>query len=247
MRVTKDTLSVAGALTATGASNFKNTHSLRAYIENVSLITPDSTYNPLPLLLEGQLKSDSIYAHAESGDLLLRFTSSDGLDNVLKKVDNINHYLKEQMDASIRDQEPFTLSHDSLKTLLPTLALNFRSQRNNTFANIVRRLGYEFEDISLRLASEPVKGLNGDGYVYGFQKGDVRLDTLTLDLSHDSRGFNVIAQLINGPKNPTATFSSTFKASLQPSAIEAAVDFIFVFLRCAIRSPGRNRRTGCCS
>jgi hypothetical protein len=226
LRITSDTLSVAGALTATGASNFKDTHSLHAFVENVSLITPDSTFHPFPVLVEGQLKRDSIYAHVESGDLFLRFTSSDGLDRILKKVDNVNHYLREQMDASIRDHEPFTLSHDSLKTLLPSLALDFRSKRDNTFADIVNHIGYNFEDVYLRLASDPVRGLNGDGYMYGFQKGNVRLDTLTLGLSHDSRGFNVIAQLINGPKNPTATFSSTFKASLQPSAIEAAVDFI---------------------
>ena len=226
LRLTTDTLSVAGALKATGASDFKENHRLHATLQNISIVTPDSTFHPTPLLVEGLLTKDTLYAHAESGDLYLKLTSPDGLNRILRKTDNVNRYLKDCMETSIQKHEPLAVKHDTLKTMLPTLALTFSSQPNNTLAHIVRHMGYTYEDAKLNIASDPTNGLNGTGHVYGFEKGTVRLDTITLDLSHDSRGFNVLTKLINGPKNPTATFSSTLKASLQPAAIEAAVDFI---------------------
>ena len=226
LRLTQDTLSVATALTAQASSNFADRHQWNADISHVAIHTPDTTYQPLPLHTDGLLAPDTMHVHASSGDLLLTFDASDGLSRLLRKTDNINRYLKEQMSRSIEKHQTLTVSHDTLKTMLPTFDLTLSSQRANTLHDFISSIGFSIEDVAARLSSDTTKGLNGKAHIYGFEKGETRLDTIGLNLSHDSRGFNIVLALINGPENPTATFSSTLRASLQPAAIEASLDFL---------------------
>ena len=225
LRLVKDTLSVAANLSATAATDFRERHSLAATLSDLGIETKDTVFHPLPLSVDARLTPDSIRARAEAGDLLLRFTSADGLRRLLAKVDNVNKYLKHQMDESMERHHPLQVDHDSLKTMLPTFDLNFLSGRDNTLFRIVQHLRYEFDEAALRLSSDPVRGINGEGHAYGITNGNVRLDTLQLHVDHDSKGFNLLSRLMNSRQNATGAFRALFSASLQPAAIETALEF----------------------
>lgn len=225
LRLVKDTLSVAANLSATAATDFKERHDLRATLADIAIETRDTAFHPLPLLMETHLTPDSMTAHAEAGDLLLRFTSADGLKRMLSKIADVNGYLKHQMNESVEHHRPLHVNHDSLKTMLPTFDLNFYSKRNNTLARIVQHLKYDFDEVALRLSSDNVRGISGEGHAYGIANENVRLDTLQLHIDHDSKGFNLLSRFINSAQNPTGAFRSVFTASLQPAAIETALEF----------------------
>ena len=225
LRLVEDTLSVAASLSATAATDFRERHSLAATLSDLGIETKDTVFHPLPLSVDARLTPDSIRARAEAGDLLLRFTSADGLKRLLAKVDNVNKYLKHQMDESMERHRPLQVDHDSLKTMLPTFDLNFLSGRDNTLFRIVQHLQYEFDEAALRLSSDPVRGINGEGHAYGITNGNVRLDTLQLHVDHDSKGFNLLSRLMNSRQNATGAFRALFSASLQPAAIETALEF----------------------
>lgn len=225
LRLVEDTLSVAANLSATAATDFKERHDLRATLADIGIETRDTVFHPLPLSVDASLTPDSMRARAEAGDLLLRFTSADGLRRLLAKVDNVNKYLKHQMDESMERHRPLQVDHDSLKTMLPTFDLNFYSERNNTLARIVQHLKYDFDKVALRLSCDNVRGINGEGHAYGITNGNVRLDTLQLHVDHDSKGFNLLSRLMNSRQNATGAFRALFSASLQPAAIETALEF----------------------
>lgn len=226
LRLTDDTLSVAANLSADAATDFRERHSLSATLSGVRIERRDTVFHPLPLALDTRLTPDSILACAEAGDLLLRFTSADGLRRLLAKVDNVNGYLKHQMAEAVEHHRPLRVNHDSLKTMLPTFDLNFFSGRDNTLFRIVHhRFKYEFDEASLRLSSDTVRGINGEGYAYGVANGSVRLDSLLLHIDHDSKGFNLLTRLMNSPQNATGAFRAILTASLQPAAIETALEF----------------------
>lgn len=225
LRLVKDTLSVAATLSASAATDFRERHSLSATLAEIGIETPDTVFHPRPLSVDTRLTPDSMMAHAEAGDLLLHFTSADGLKRMLAKVDNVNDYLKHQMEEATEHRRPLQVNHDSLKTMLPTLSLSFFSGRDNTLARIVQHMKYDFDEAALHLTSDDVRGLNGEGHAYGISTGSVRLDTLLLHVDHDSKGFNLLTQLMNSRQNPTGAFRSILTASLQPAAIETALEF----------------------
>ena len=219
LHLTKKPLSASMVMHLDGASDFRQTHNLKARIEAMELMTADSVVHPLDLTLDANLTPDLIQAKALAGDLSLSVSSDQGLDSLLARVDNFSKELQREIDS-------LRIRQDTLRTLLPHLNVELTCGQKNPIGNILRHAtGYSFRDLSFHLISSPEEGLKGNGYMHSLNTGAILLDSIYWDIKQESSGLALDARVANGPKNSIVTFMSQAHAALTESGANANLAF----------------------
>ena len=116
LHLAKKPLKASMVMHLDGASDFKQTHNLKARVEAVELTTADSIVHPLDLTLDANLTPELIEAKAFAGDLSLAVSSDQGLDSLLARIENFTGELTREMDS-------LRIRQDTLRTLLPHLKM----------------------------------------------------------------------------------------------------------------------------
>ena len=217
--VARKPLSASMVMHLDGASDFRQTHSLKARIEAMELITADSILHPLDLTLDAGLTPELISMKASAGDLALSVTSDQGLDSLLAHFDNFMQEARQQVDS-------LNIRQDTLRTLLPHLRMEVECGQKNPIAGILRHAtGYTFRDLSLSLHSSPDEGLKGQGHMNALNTGGILLDTITWRIRQEQDNLSLNARVANGPKNRMVTFQSQLRAALTPTGAQAGLLF----------------------
>ena len=220
LRLAEKPVSASMVMHVDGASDFLQTHSLKARIEAMELTTRDSIIHPLDLTLDAGIMPDRMHMKVFAGDLNLSVFSDQGLDSLLMHFDDFSRELSRQTD-SLRIQQ------DTLRTLLPHIKVELDCGQKNPISNILRHaVGYNFRDLSFHLLSSPTDGLSGNGHMYALNTGAILLDSIQWKIRQEKRGVAFDAQIINGPKNRIVTFQSQLHASLTATGAEASLLFI---------------------
>jgi len=219
LHLAKKPLSASMVMHLDGASDFKQTHNLKARIEAMELMTADSVIHPLDLTLDANLSPELIQMKALAGDLSLSVSSDQGLDSLLARFDNFSKELQREIDS-------LRLRQDTLRTLLPHLKMELTCGQKNPIGNILRHAtGYSFRDLSFHLLTSPEEGLSGNGYMHSLNTGAILLDSIYWQIRQDSSGVALDARVANGPKNSIVTFMSKVHASLTETGANA--DLVF--------------------
>ena len=220
LRLARKPLSASMVMHLDGASDFRQTHSMKASIEAMELTTADSVFHPLDLSLDANLTPELIRAKVSAGDLILSLSSSQGLDSLLARLDGFSREAQRQSDS-------LRIRQDTLRALLPHLSMELACGQKNSLAGILRHAtGYSFRDLSFRLASSPAEGLNGSGHMYALDTGAILLDSIRWSIRQEERGVSLFARVANGPKNRIVTFQSEMKAALTETGAEASLVFL---------------------
>ena len=219
LRLAEKPISASMVMHLDGASDFQQTHSLKARIEAMELTTPDSIIHPLDLTLDAAITPERMHAKAYAGDLSFAVFSDQGLDSLLTRYDNFSRELQRQMDS-------LHIYQDTLRTLLPHLRVELDCGQKNPIGNILRHAaGYNFRDLSFHLLSSPDDGLSGKGYMHALNTGAILIDSIEWNIRHEKRGISFEALVANGPKNRVVTFQSRLHALLTATGAEASMLF----------------------
>ena len=212
-------LSASMVMQLDGASDFRQTHNLKARIEAMELMTADSVVHPLDLTLDANLTPNLIQAKAHAGDLSLSVSSDQGLDSLLARIDNFSKELQREVDS-------LRIRQDTLRTLLPHLKMELTCGPKNPIGNILRHAtGYSFRDLSFHLLASPEEGLSGNGYMHSLNTGAILLDSIYWNIKQEPSGVALDARVANGPKNSIVTFMSQAHAALTETGANANLAF----------------------
>lgn len=219
LHLAKKPLSASMVMHLDGASDFKQTHNLKARIEAMELMTADSVIYPLDLTLDASLSPEHLQAKAFAGDLSLSVSSDQGLDSLLARYNNFSKELQKEIDS-------LRLKQDTLRTLLPHLKMELTCGQKNPIGNILRHAtGYSFRDLSFHLTTSPEEGLSGNGYMHSLNTGAILLDSIDWQIRQEPSGVSLDARVANGPKNSIVTFMSQVHAALTETGANADLDF----------------------
>lgn len=212
-------LSASMVMRVDGASDFMQTHNLKARVEAIELTTADSIIRPLDLILDANLTPEFIDMKALAGDLSLSVSSDQGLDSLLARVNSFSGELQQQMDS-------LRIKQDVLRSLLPHLKMELACGQKNPIGNILRHAtGYSFRDLSLHLNASPEEGLNGNGHMHSLNTGAILLDSIYWKIRQEESGVALDARVANGPRNSIVTFMSQVHAALTETGANANMAF----------------------
>ncbi len=212
-------LSASMVMRVDGASDFMQTHNLKARVEAIELTTADSIIRPLDLTLDANLTPEFIDMKALAGDLSLSVSSDQGLDSLLARVNSFSGELQQQMDS-------LRIKQDVLRSLLPHLKMELACGQKNPIGNILRHAtGYSFRDLSLHLNASPEEGLNGNGHMHSLNTGAILLDSIYWKIRQEDSGVALDARVANGPRNSIVTFMSQVHAALTETGANANMAF----------------------
>ena len=219
LHLAKKPLSASMVMRVDGASDFMQTHNLKARVEAIELTTADSIIHPLDLTLDANLTPELIDMKALAGDLSLSVSSDQGLDSLLARVNSFSGELQQQMDS-------LRIKQDVLRSLLPHLKMELTCGQKNPIGNIFRHAtGYSFRDLSLNLNASPEEGLNGNGHMHSLNTGAILLDSIYWKIKQEESGVALDARVANGPKNSIVTFMSQVHAALTETGANANMAF----------------------
>ncbi len=215
----KDTLSASVVMHAEGSSDFKQTHRVSAKAEALELVLKDTVFHPVELSVDADLTPEHIKAEAAAGDMMMTFTSAHGLDSLLAHCDVFMKELKKEADS-------LYLRQDTLRTLLPEMALTVRCGQRNPVSNILKStLHYGYSDLAVNFSCSPSQGVFSRAYLYKLNTGAVLIDTIDWDIRQEEEGVRMDLRVKNGPKNKTVVFESKLHTSLTPTGAALHLDF----------------------
>ncbi len=219
LHLAKKPLSASMVMRLDGASDFKQTHSMKARIEAIELTTADSIIHPLDLTLDANLTPELIDMKGLAGDLSLSVSSDQGLDSLLARINSFSSELQQQMDS-------LRIKQDVLRSLLPHLRMDLTCGQKNPIGNMLRHTaGYSFRDLSFHLLASPEEGLNGNGHMHSLNTGAILLDSIYWKVRQEESGVALDARVANGPKNSIVTFMSQVHAALTETGANANMAF----------------------
>lgn len=220
LNLARDTLSASMIMKVDGSTNFKDRHHVEGHIHAMELVVHDSVYHPLDMNMKALFEPDSIFLNATSGDLLLSAVSSQGLDEVLKRINDFYTELTKQ-------REQYYINQDTLRTLLPQLQLHLHSGKRNPMHNILQHMtGFSYNDLLLEINATATEGLQGNGHVYSMHTGKLPVDTIQWNIAQNTRGVSLKGKVSNNPKNKVAVFESNMSAHITPTGVIAKLDYI---------------------
>ncbi len=219
LHLAKKPLSASMVMRVDGASDFMQTHNLKARVEAIELTTADSIIRPLDFTLDANLTPEFIDMKALAGDLSLSVSSDQGLDSLLARINSFSGELQQQMDS-------LRINQDVLRSLLPHLKMELTCGQKNPIGNILRHAtGYSFRDLSLHLNASPEEGLNGNGHMHSLNTGAILLDSIYWKIRQEDSGVALDARVANGPRNSIVTFMSQVHAALTETGANANMAF----------------------
>lgn len=220
LHLAKDTMRASMKMHVEGSSDLRQTHTVRAHADHITLAMKDTTYHPVELGAHLHMAPDSILAEASAGDLEMTVRSSHGLDSLQTYATRLLKEIRTEADSLHLDQE-------KLRTMLPRLQVHLLCGTRNPVNNILRSAsGYSFDQLHLDLDSSPTDGLTGSGHLYTLNTGAILLDTIQWDIAQDSSGVALRSRIRNGLKNRVVSFQSTLQARLTATGTSVHLDFI---------------------
>ncbi len=189
------------------ATDMNEFYKLEGFVSDVVIQDSARYYRARDLELDLFTRVDTTWAKLQSGDFHLDLAASGGYKSLLSLGGNLKEELKKQVDRKY-------ISQDSLKQILPVGHLKLHSGKNNFASGYLRRMGYDYREVNVDVASSPATGINGYAQLDSLYAYDMQIDKIRLELSTDQSVFKYHGVISNDKYNPQATFRADFGGSL---------------------------------
>ena len=200
------------------ASDLKQSHSLQAIVNDLTMRTEKKTYRPKDLMLDLYTSPDTTWAKANSGNLRLDMNARGGYELLMKQIDRLMAKVEQQRREKVIDEE-------QLRELLPTLSLKVESGNDNPIANMLRYKGFDFQDLSIDFRSSPQRGIGGRGHIYKMTVDSIPIDTVRFGIRQDSTRMNFRLLVQNNKRNARLVFKSQVNGYLDGNRVGADAQF----------------------
>lgn len=150
---------------------------------------------PFVFAFNGYARPNESSIDIHTGDLSL------SIDNRMR-VERIISQYKKFASVLMRQLNKKSLNQTDLRKVLPNSRINFTSGQENIFAKRLKKeVGITFKTLEANLGTSSTSGINGFMNVRMLKIKTFQLDTINVDLTQDTTGIKINANLINNKKN----------------------------------------------
>jgi len=217
--VIEDTLSLGGNFRGTVESSQDFRHmAARGELRNLCFVAPSRLLIAQDVLLDLASRTDSTFAHINSGDLKLNFAAGSGLQGLADRGLKIAKMAMRQLEHRDIDQA-------LLKRELPDATLQLEAGQENLLARYLRYKKYGVNSIALNVTSNATQGLNGFMRIGKLQAEGLVIDTIQATITHGEEGLELAATVENRKTENPNPFLATLHGHLLRAGAAADIAF----------------------
>ena len=180
LKLTKDPLSGSFQLFSEVETDLKRRHRLDLTLGNWAITTDQQTYRPKMLTLHAVSDDDTTRLSFHAGDMALVATGNADAPTLLQRLGNVSDVFRRLMEHD-------SAAHiERLTPLLPTLNIQLEAAQDNPLYNYLQEQNIFFDRLTVHASTSPVDGLQANALLLSVMKDTMRLDTICLDIRHDS-------------------------------------------------------------
>ena len=181
-------------------------------------LMPEPMKRPLAFNLSAEARQNRVFAHLISGDMKLNLSARSGVNPLIRQS---THFV----DVLMKQIEEKALNHAELREVLPTAILSFSAGKENPLAYFLATRNISYHDASMKFGTAPDWGINGKAAIHALKMDTLQLDTIFFTVKQDTTLMKLRAGVINGPKNPQFSFSTTLTGEIRDRDAELLVDY----------------------
>lgn len=181
-------------------------------------LMPEPMKRPLAFNLSAEARQNRVFTHFISGDMKLNLSARSGVNPLISQSIRFVDVLMKQIDEK-------ELNHAELRKALPTAVLSFSAGKENPLAYFLATKNMSYHDASMKFGMAPDWGINGKAAVHALKVDMLQLDTVFFTVKQDTTLMKLRAGVINGPKNPQFSFSTTLTGEIRDRDAELLVDY----------------------
>ena len=164
-------------------------------------------------------EADTTSLTISAGDLNLALEAGGTIEKTTEGLENFFELLGKQLQEKAFDQY-------ILKDELPVLNFSMQAGTDNPMSNILRHLGYTFDQWALKISTHPMQGLSGNMDMLTFKSGNLQFDDIRFVMSQDNNGVSLDGQIRNHSKRNPNKFDANLRAYLLNSGGGLEVKFV---------------------
>lgn len=181
-------------------------------------LMPEPMKRPLAFNLSAEARQNRVFTHFISGDMKLNLSARSGVNPLISQSTRFVDVLMKQIDEK-------ELNHTELRKALPTAVLSFSAGKENPLAYFLATKNISYHEASMKFGTAPDWGINGKAAVHALKVDTLQLDTVFFTVKQDTTLMKLRAGVINGPKNPQFSFSTTLTGEIRDRNAELLVDY----------------------
>ena len=207
MRIASDPLTLGLCGQVDVASDMKMSHTVSGLISDITVSDSSKTASSEFVGLYLRTSEDTTIVRTQSGDFIVKLDAGNYV-YLMRRITMLSDTVSAQLDHKIIDQA-------ALRRLLPSVALHIESKAKNPLATMLKSQGVDFGQLFFQLSTSPETGVNGEGYVHSLTYGDIRLDTVGMQLVQRKDHLSFRSEVHNNKKNPQFVFDALLDGVLQ--------------------------------
>ncbi|MFV0589177.1 translocation/assembly module TamB domain-containing protein [Bacteroides reticulotermitis] len=181
-------------------------------------LAPKPLKHPFAFNLEAEVRKSLTHAQIEAGDMKLSLNSRMGLYPLMRQSTRFVDVLMKQIDEK-------ALDHAELRKALPTAVFSFSAGQENPLAYFLATKDISYKDVSVQFGAAPDWGINGRALIHTLKVDTLQLDTIFFVARQDTAKMNLRGGVINGPKNPHISFSTSLTGEIRDHDAELQVEY----------------------
>ena len=181
-------------------------------------LMPEPMKRPLAFNLSAEARQNRVFTHFISGDMKLNLSARSGVNPLISQSTRFVDVLMKQIDEK-------ELNHAELRKALPTAVLSFSAGKENPLAYFLATKNISYHEASMKFGTASDWGINGKAAVHALKVDTLQLDTVFFTVKQDTTLMKLRAGVINGPKNPQFSFSTTLTGEIRDRDAELLVDY----------------------
>lgn len=216
LRLSEQMLDLSLRTYFSGFTDLRDLYSLRGNISRLQIVTPELILSPENVDMRVEANPDTINAYAQSGDLLLTFTSSDGVMKLMEKGTELYRQIMHQLEQREIDDK-------KLREYFPQIAFHIESGRDNPLSDFLASQSLSYNKVYADLYVSPAGGINGNTHIFSLNYDSTLIDTIRFNLSHDTIGLAFDAQVRNNKQNPQFVFNALANGNIRHNGADMAI------------------------
>lgn len=218
--LTKDTLDVGAYIRLDGYTNRQLTnYGVTGNINNIHISTQKMGTAMKDIRFELATSPDTSRARISSGDFNMNLQARGNFEKISSQL---QHFIQ-TLQLQLKERR---LDYTQLKAILPTADFYLNAGRDNPLSNMARLKGYDFNRLSVDLQTDTAQGLVGHAEIHTIKAAGWQLDTVSLRMFQDDRGFKMLGNVVNSAKENPDKFRLGMDAYIYPRDVGAHFDFI---------------------
>ena len=212
MNVTKRPCSAALTASLELQSDLRQNHSLQATVGNIVIRDSANAYRPENVAVDMFTRRDSTHAAVTSGDFALRIDGRGTVEHILAQLEATGRETQRQRKERYIDQM-------RIRRQMPDLTVYANAGRDNVFARLMKRFGYDFHNAYIDMATSPTLGINGQLSLDSLVAAGVQIDTIRMAFRSDSVKTEFEGDIRNNRHNPQFVFNANLRGAFYQQSL----------------------------